>query len=131
MDLNNYLLHALLIAACIPVLDVIATWYYARGKRLRQEQAWDGEAAQAAAPAAAAPYALADGAQAQRSSSAGLPAQPPELSAQAQRLGVGFNGRQFTYAGHTYDRASDAEAYATLVLNKSNALRASLGISKP
>ncbi len=31
MELNVYLLHALLIAACIPVLDVLATWFCARG----------------------------------------------------------------------------------------------------
>jgi hypothetical protein len=35
MELNTYLLYALLIAACIPVLDVVATGYYAFGVRRR------------------------------------------------------------------------------------------------
>lgn len=124
MELNNYLLYALLIAACIPVLDVVATWYYARGALVRQQQALEDRAALAATPSGAEPHAAADGAQALLPASA-------QLSVQAQRLGVGFNGRQFTYAGHVYDRASDAEAYARLVMAKSKALRASLGARKP
>lgn len=44
MELNNYLLHALLIAACIPILDVIATWYYALAVRRRNGLAVDAQA---------------------------------------------------------------------------------------
>jgi hypothetical protein len=118
MELNNYLLQALLIAACIPVLDVIATWYYARGVRQRDGQVLDGQGFDAQAqdrgpqPAATSPAA---GPQPL------FAAFPAQLSEQAQRLGVGFNGRQFTYAGYTYDRATDAVAYAELVRKNSSA----------
>lgn len=112
MELNNYLLHALLIAACIPILDVIATWYYAFGVRSREALGRDALAGRSAAPDNApldAPEASA-------------PA-PSDLAAQVHRLGVGFNGRQFTFAGQAYDSAADAVAYADRVLRRSNALK--------
>lgn len=120
MELNNYLLHALLIAACIPILDVIATWYYAFGVRSRKALGRDALAGRSAAPDNApldAPQANAPA-----PSSAGA-APPSDLAAQVHRLGVGFNGRQFTFAGQAYDSAADAVAYADRVLRRSNALK--------
>jgi hypothetical protein len=120
MELNNYLLHALLIAACIPILDVIATWYYAFGVRSREALGRDALAGRSAAPDNApldAPEASAPA-----PSSAGA-APPSDLAAQVHRLGVGFNGRQFTFAGQAYDSAADAVAYADRVLRRSNALK--------
>lgn len=123
MELNSYLLHALLIAACIPILDVVATGYYAFSVRRRNALAMEDPAARsetfADTPAQATqPRALLP--------SSVLGALPSDLATEVQRLGIGFDGRQFTYAGYTYDRATDAVAYAELVLKKSNALRQGL-----
>ncbi|WP_326541905.1 hypothetical protein [Pseudorhodoferax sp.] len=128
MELNNYLLHALLIAACIPILDVIATWYFAFGLRRRDEQAKEALAGQNEAPDKAPADAALARAPAPSSAFAALPL---DLAAQVHRLGVGFDGRQFTYAGHTYDRAADAVAYADRVLGKSNALKERLLGQRP
>lgn len=123
MELNSYLLHALLIAACIPVLDVVATGYYAFSVRRRNALAMETLAgagdpavnASAHAPQAGTPLPA---------TVVGAP--PSDLAMQVQRLGIGFDGRQFTYAGHAYYRVADAVAYAELVLRKSNALREGL-----
>lgn len=126
MELKNYLLHALLIAACIPVLDVVATWYYARGVRRRNKLAMDlaadrnNASAGVAAPQSGMPAPPAV-----------LAALPADTAAHLQRLGIGFDGRQFRYAGYAYDRAADAVAYAELVLTRSNALRDELLGQRP
>ena len=80
MELNNYLLHALLIAACIPVLDVIATWYYARGVRRRNGLAADAQAGRGEA-LANAPVHAAQASAAAPSIAAG--ALPSDLAAGA------------------------------------------------
>jgi hypothetical protein len=123
VELNNYLLHALLIAACIPVLDVVATGYYAYSVRRRNALVMDDLAGEGAVPANVPAYAPQAGT---RLPSTVFGAPPADLAMQVQRLGIGFDGRQFTYAGHAYDRVTDAVAYAELVLRKSNALREGL-----
>lgn len=123
MELRNYLLHALLLAACIPVLDVIATWYYAHSVRRRNNLATDPPAVQS--------DALVDtGMRAPPARTPKLPhvfaAPSADVAAHLQCLGIGFDGRQFRYAGYAYDRATDAIAYAELMLKKSEALRKEL-----
>jgi hypothetical protein len=123
MELNSYLLHALLIAACIPVLDVVATGYYAFSVRRRNALAMDDLAGKGKVPANASAYAPQAGTPLPSTVFGALPS---DLAMQVQRLGIGFDGRQFTYAGQAYDHATDAVAYAELVLRKSNALREGL-----
>lgn len=120
MELDNYLLHALLIAACIPVLDVVATGYYAFGVRRKYGLDKGVVAGRDEAPKPVPPEAPLASVPAPSSPFAALLS---GLAAQVHRLGVGFDGRQFTYAGNTYDRAADAVDYADRVLRKSNALK--------
>lgn len=128
MELNSYLLYALLVAACIPVLDVVATWFFAFGIRRRDERADDALAGLNEPPDATP----ADASQASvRPPANAYAALHQDLAAQVHRLGVGFDGRQFTCAGHAYDSAAEAVAYAARALRKRAALKARLARQQP
>lgn len=129
MTSTTFLMLALLIAACVPMLNIFLTWYYLRGARLAPT--WSGvlplahavESGQANAPQSRSEDAFSNegGRVAFQpatgvSDASGLHA---EMQSRMKDLAIGFNGHQYTYAGYRYDRLEDAVRYAEIVLSRS------------
>jgi hypothetical protein len=130
MTWTIYLMLTLLIAACIPLLDVLATWNYLRFAKgippidptIRRWIA-DRRGATAPEPAPAPARQIAAVVARPEDLLRGLPnaGTADGTRAVAQRLhalAIGFDGRQYTFAGYRYDRASDAIDYAELMRSR-------------
>lgn len=129
MTWTTYLMLTLLIAACIPLLDVLATWNYLRlaksippiGLTIRR---WVADRPGATAPESAPARQFAAVVAGPEEPLRGSPnaGTADGTSAFAQRLhaiAIGFDGRQYTFADYRYDRASDAIDYAELMRSRS------------
>ncbi len=111
MAWTSYFMLSLLVAACIPVLNVIACWHYSR---------------RGAPHEAVHPSANIDDRGSHLASAVAAPTPGDEALAMADRmkdLAVDFDGRQYRFAGYRYDRLVDAIDYAELIRSRS-ALRA-------
>ncbi len=123
MNLRSYLFQALVIAACIPILDALAAWVLFRGadsKSRSMLMAWVGWGGAAAAPTPP----QGDGAQ--RGPARHAPPDTSPMAAQDRdqcmaRWNIAFDGRQFVYAGYRYDQLADAMAYAELMHGRQRA----------
>lgn len=131
MTWTTYLMLTLLIAACIPLLDVLAAWNYLRlaksippiGPTIRRWVAdRPGATAAESAPAPARQFAavVAGPEEPFRGSpNAGTADGTRAVAQRLHALAIGFDGRQYTFAGYRYDRASDAIDYAELMRSRS------------
>lgn len=129
MTWTTYLMLTLLIAACIPLLDVLATWNYLRLAKgippidatIRRRVA-DRPGATARESAPARQFAAVVAGPEDPLRGPPNPGAADGIHSFAQRLhalAIGFDGRQYTFAGYRYDRASDAIDYAELMLSRS------------
>lgn len=129
MTWTTYLMLTLLIAACIPLFDVLATWNYLRlaksippiGPTIRR---WVADRPDATAPESAPAARFAAVAAGPEDPLRGAPSAGTAdgTSAVGQRLhalAIGFDGRRYTFEGYRYDRASDAIDDAELVRSRS------------
>jgi len=114
MTLGTYLLIALVIAACIPVVEMIAKRLYGRDLTLP----WPQPLIPDALPEREAAHPLVNE-RARAHSEQGwvtfdMSGMPADIQAKMKDLTIGFDGRQYTFAGYHYDRVSDAIQYAEL-----------------
>lgn len=130
MASTTFLIFAPLAAACIPLLDVIATWCFLRHSR--SMPTWGGVLSRMHA-------ALSVGGRSRQApgenacfDESGQPSLPPvakvsvasvpgaeEMQSRMKDLAIGFNGRQYTYAGYRHDRLDDAVRHAELIRSRS------------
>mgnify|MGYP003575733248 CR=1 FL=1 len=129
MAFGIYLMIALLIVACIPLLYLSATWHYLRfGKRIPSfglTVPW----ARSALPDRHGPQTTRagslfeeDGAHPRPQphwTSTNLSSIPSEMQSRMKELAIGFDGRQYTFSGYRYDRLPDAINYAELMRSRS------------
>ena len=128
MDWTTYLMIALLVLACIPLLDFIATWYYlglAKGVPVFGVAVpWadpaprdrDVSITQSAKSVASDGESTRLGPNWARPDLSGAPA---DMQSKMRDLGIGFDGRQYTFSSYRYDRLSDAINYAELTRARS------------
>lgn len=127
MTLITYLMFALLIAACIPLLDVIASWYYLQFTQGRAafgltflcgRSATDNSSPEAIQ----AEDSLLD--EGRRSNfvphkpRVDLASEPAAAATRMKELAIGFDGHQYTFESYRYDRFSDAIDYAELIRSR-------------
>lgn len=115
MTIGTYLLIALVIAACIPVVEMVAKRLSLRHDILvprRHPQASD---ALAESQAAHAPSSQGTRVPLEHTwMKFDLSEMPADIRATMDELHIGFDGRQYTFCGYRYDRISDAIHYAQL-----------------
>jgi len=107
MAWTSYFMLSLLVAACIPVLNVIACWHYLR-------RGAPHETTHASVSIDRPGSRLAP--------DVAVPIQGDEalsMAARMKELAVDFDGRQYRFAGYRYDRLVDAIDYAELIRSRS------------
>lgn len=107
MAWTSYFMLSLLVAACIPVLNVIACWHYLR-RGAPHEAARGGVSI--------------DHLRSLHAQGAAVPTKGDEalsMAARMKELAVDFDGRQYRFAGYRYDRLADAIDYAELIRSRS------------
>ena len=128
MTLFTYLMLALLIAACsIPLLDVIASWYYLRFTQgvpafgltfLCGRSATDNSSPEAIQ---AEDSLLDEGGGAgfePHAPRVDLASEPAAAASRMKDPAIGFDGHQYTFESYRYDRFSDAIDYAELIRSR-------------
>jgi hypothetical protein len=118
MPLSTYLMLALLVAACIPLLNVIASWYYLRFAKGVPAFGLTVPWARSVTPERPMPQStqaedsfVNEGGRAScepnttRLDTSGMPA---ETDPRMKELAIGFDGRQYTFSGYRDERLSDA-----------------------
>ena len=121
MTLGSYLLVALVIAACIPVVEMIRNWYF-----LRSDLGipWPHGLVSDTSPRTQRDEPLVrEGVRTHMEKDwvkFDLSGMPAEIQEAMKRLSIGFDGRQYTLSGYRYDRLSDAINYAELIRSRSS-----------
>ena len=128
MTLITYLMIALLIVACIPLVNVIATWYYLRSAQgipaFGLSFSWTRSVVLRHRPCEAIQAEdslLNEGGRAGFEPNMPKPGranEPLTTAARMTDLAIGFDGHQYTFAGYRYDRFSDAVDYAELIRSR-------------
>lgn len=129
MAFGIYLMVALLVVACTPLLYVIGNWYYLRFAKGIPAFGLTIPWARSAPPDRHMPEATHTGqllvneevrARLEPNwTRPGLSGIPKEMQARMKELAIGFDGRQYTFSGYRYDRLSDAINYAELIRSRS------------
>ena len=119
MSIGIYLTIALAIAACVPVIEMIANWCYRRfgptppwvrsavPERLHMGQPERSQVKERVRTGGEPSWTKLD-----------LSSMPKETQARMNDLAIGFDGRQYTYCSYRYDRLSDAINYAELTRSR-------------
>jgi hypothetical protein len=128
MTLFTYLMLALLIAACsIPLLDVIASWYYLRFTQgvpaFGLTYPWARWAPGNSSPEAiqAKDSLLDEGGRAgfePHAPRVDLASEPAAAASRMKDPAIGFDGHQYTFEGYRYDRFFDAIDHAELIRSR-------------